>query len=325
MKMRKKTGFTLIELLVVIAIIALLIGILLPALRRARDTSRLAVSMSNCRQIMVACQTYRFDKKDQIPLRGGHYTAGNMTGWDTWCYGGKSARVAWDSAAAYGFPESAYARPLNEYLYSEVAMEKPAGYSSSNDPVTHFWNFNCGTPPQNERDNLQLPVYKSPGDRITYQGTPPTAPDYGLPNGTMSSYDDVGTSYHANLKWWNQVYPSTPAHGSIGGFTTAFEEGIKRERYATEFDPTNKFVWCHDQISDVAANSTLPGDVMSEFGDKNKSVMAYLDARVEYNICQRGLMYDLIGQNTPGQRHLGKYTFVFLRNGLPNANTGLYP
>src|ERR1044071_1135139 len=203
--MRKSHGFTLIELLVVIAIIALLIGILLPALKRARDNARVAISLSNCRQILIAQASYRFDKKDQIPLRSGRYNSGNIQGWDTWGYGGKNTRQAWDSGATYGFNESAYSRPLNEYVYPELPLEKPGNYANIGSGNT--WTFFCGTPTQAERDSVQMPVFHSPGDKITYQGTPPAAPDYGLPNALYSSYDDVGTSYHVHMKWFDQVYP----------------------------------------------------------------------------------------------------------------------
>ncbi len=61
-------GFTLIELLVVIAIIALLIGLLLPSLGRARKTARTAGCMSNMRQIATAIVNYSTDSRGSLGM-----------------------------------------------------------------------------------------------------------------------------------------------------------------------------------------------------------------------------------------------------------------
>jgi prepilin-type N-terminal cleavage/methylation domain-containing protein len=72
---RAPQGFTLIELLVVIAIIALLIGLLLPALAATRESGRGAVCLSNLRQSFIACRVYADENRGLGPAIGQPYGA----------------------------------------------------------------------------------------------------------------------------------------------------------------------------------------------------------------------------------------------------------
>ncbi len=169
---RASSGFTLIELLVVVAIIALLIGILLPAVGAARDSARQAASLSQIRQLGIGVTAYMGDFNLRLPQvrvdpGTGQLVQGSAGVNIGALFGGKLGSVPF-----YGIDQiGAERRPLNAYVFDEWTPE-------DDDP---------------EARKFQMRIFEDPTDKGLRD---PAMKSFGID--TSSTYHLLGSSYTLN-------------------------------------------------------------------------------------------------------------------------------
>lgn len=160
-----RSAFTLIELLVVIAVIALLLGLLLPALGAARLHARSAACGGRLQQLGVGLTMYLNDYDDMLPQIKGPLPGGGQTIIGA-LFGGKKGTLPF-----YGVNEiGAERRPLNAYVHHGAV------------------------PPDDSDENVELEAFRSPVDR--------GSTDTGIPipgfDRAESMYELIGSSYTLN-------------------------------------------------------------------------------------------------------------------------------
>jgi prepilin-type N-terminal cleavage/methylation domain-containing protein len=178
MKRQLSKGFTIIELLVVVSIIALLVGILLPAIGKARDNARVNTSKNNLRQMGVAHKTYAADwadrhvtyTRDNLGLHNGDVGEYNDA-----IYGGGTGFnihppivAGWAYTLDGEYVAFAYwTHHANNIMFQAMNFPGPPNGNA----VTDGWGwFRFGCQPKPFSDYLngryQDPVHYAPKDRV---------------------------------------------------------------------------------------------------------------------------------------------------------------
>lgn len=244
-------GFTIVELLVVVSIIILLLSILLPSMREAREAARIAKCTSQLHQMGVALLDYAADQQMQLP-------PGNATSWR-----GYGIDATWTSAGGV-WP-----------MYQSQGKGQPMGlaFLVMNDYITDARLMYCPSwkHPYHQYDTVDVAGLDGAGGPNMYGGWP--APGHagptrfrgisyiyrstfgcntadvglGIPGGMPPNLRTGNGSVSIVSDHWTRRYDDWSLYGHKAGYPTLRLDGgaVMTQDYDNKFMVENNVYWAH--------------------------------------------------------------------------------
>ncbi len=174
-QIRLRRAVTLIDVVVLLGVGALLVPLVVPCVINAQEQGRIGQCLANLRTLGVANDMYLGDWGNEYPTIINRVEG--TIGFASWFYGGKTTDEYWLTPASGVFYSRAVDRPFNPYLLG-----------GRTEPDVMMGNEVIG--------RTEVPVLACPSDDITQMRAWDFTGEGIVPG--LSTYDDVGTSYHWN-------------------------------------------------------------------------------------------------------------------------------